>query len=136
MAKIDVIENVAVLKSALKPEEILALAKYDPERLSLYKYNDDDQTVKYFTIGYVTPDSNETGSVSKYGVIFDTKSRADGLATVTINVPAGTEDVQGYIVDNYGSIVINLMKVEGDLNGALDRIKRMEANLIEAITIH
>ena len=135
MAKIDVIGNVAVIKTALKPEEILALMEYEPEKLSLYRDDANGQKVKYFTVGYITSEG-EKGSVSKYGIIFDTVLRNEKVACVVIDIPSGVSDINEYVTKYYGSVLINLIKVEGDVGGALDSIKLVQDKIEEMITIH
>lgn len=112
-AAIKIVGGVAVIESALKLEDIKKLKKYRPAALSLFEGTGKDKE-EVFQIGA----GRGYGSISTYGASFGGHTTTDGKATITIEIPEGTEDPKAYIADKVGVAILNLNKVEAQFEAA------------------
>jgi len=127
-AAIKIVGGVAVIESTLKLEDIKKLAKYRPAALSLFEGTGKDKE-EVFQIGA----GRGYGSISTYGASFGSHTTTDGKATITIEIPEGTEDPKAYIADKVGVAILNLNKVEAQFEAANaeidDEIAAINANI-------
>ena len=127
-AAIKIVGGVAVIESSLKLEDIKKLAKYRPAALSLFEGTGKDKE-EVFQIGA----GRGYGSISTYGASFGSHTTTDGKATITIEIPEGTEDPKAYIADKVGVAILNLNKVEAQFEAANteidDEIAAINANI-------
>lgn len=129
-AAIKIVGGVAVIESALKLEDIKKLAKYRPAALSLFEGTGKDKE-EVFQIGA----GRGYGSISTYGASFGGHTTTDGKATITIEIPEGTEDPKAYIADKVGVAILNLNKVEAQFEAANADIDQEIAAINANITV-
>ena len=131
MAKITIVGDACVITSDKKLEDIKLLEKYSPKALSLFEEENGKKT-EVFKV--CTADG--AGSISKYGVCFESAGHNDeGLATLTVLLPQGIEDVMAYAEDVYGPAIMKLNRVEEQFNLALGQVQAEKAAIREHITI-
>ena len=129
-AAIKIVGGVAVIESALKLEDIKKLKKYRPNALSLFEGSGKDKE-EVFQIGA----GRGYGSISTYGASFGSHTTTDGKATITIEIPEGTEDPKAYIADKVGVAILNLNKVEAQFEAANADIDQEIAAINANITV-
>ena len=132
MAKVVIAGEAVVITSALKLEDIRALERYRPDALTLKGGKDGTEDI--FKIG--TSDSR--GRISRYGISFDNASHDDGkfaTLTVCLECPEGTEDVQAWVAETYGTAIINLNKLEETLPDVISGISAERAEVLHNISI-
>lgn len=129
-AAIKIVGGVAVIESALKLEDIKKLTKYRPAALSLFEGTGKDKE-EVFQIGA----GRGYGSISTYGASFGGHTTTDGKATITIEIPEGTEDPKAYIADKVGVAILNLNKVEAQFEAANADIDQEIAAINANITV-
>lgn len=129
-AAIKIVGGVAVIESALKLEDIKKLAKYRPAALRLFEGTGKDKE-EVFVIGA----GRGYGSISTYGASFGGHTTTDGKATITIEIPEGTEDPKAYIADKVGVAILNLNKVEAQFEAANADIDQEIAAINANITV-
>lgn len=108
---VSIIGSVAVIESALTPEQIRSVEKYRPDALTVV--DKDDNPV--FRMG--TTNSQE-GAINKFGASFGTATSVNGNATITIPWDNGDDAISRF-VDKYG--------------GALNFIKKLEENVLSQL---
>ena len=125
--KVTVNGNALVLTSDIKAKEIELLKKVNPSALKLKDEDGND----IFAIGL-----SANGGINKNGVSFDGKTRdEDELATVTINVPAGTKDVEQWVSDTVLPVWDNLTKISEQITAAGEKYGADKAALLEVTEI-
>ena len=129
MAKIKVFGQAAVITSTQKLEDLKTIAKYRPDAL-LLKDEDGDPL---FRIGV---SANNAGNIDKYGAKFGGKTHDDEeLATITIGIPNGVEDVKEFVSETVGVWVLTLSKLEETLPAVLEEIAAEKAKIAESIEV-
>lgn len=125
--KVTVNGNALVLTSDIKAKEIELLKKVNPSALKLKDEDGND----IFAIGL-----SANGGINKNGVSFDGKTRdEDELATVTVNVPAGTKDVEQWVSDTVLPVWDNLTKISEQITAAGEKYGADKAALLEVTEI-
>ena len=125
--KVTVNGNALVLTSDIKAKEIELLKKVNPSALKLKDEDGND----IFAIGL-----SANGGINKNGVSFDGKTRdEDKLATVTVNVPAGTKDVEQWVSDTVLPVWDNLTKISEQITAAGEKYGADKAALLEVTEI-
>lgn len=128
MATIKIAGNVAVIESAVPFDTLKRIEKYRPKALQLF----DEDKKPYFAVGTTTGE----GSASRYGVSFGQASYAESRnAVIAIDIPEGVEDVKAWVEDKVGAAILNLNKVEAQLDDACAEIDDELAAIREHITI-
>lgn len=118
MANIVIAGNAAVVKSALKLEDIALIQKYRPNELTLKGGEDGKEPI--FTLG-IAPEG--CGSVGTYGVSFDSATRDDEkLACTTMMISGVTGDISDWVVEQFGGAMTNLNKLEARLPAVIAEI--------------
>ena len=116
MAKIIITGNSCTMESSLTTAQLKKLAKFRPASLQLLNA---DKKVEFVV------KAGEVGSVSPMGVAFDgTTHDGSGLACLTKMLPADVTDVKSWVMDNIGSAVLKLNKLEETLQAALADIDK------------
>lgn len=118
MAKIMIAGNAAVVKSALKLEDIALIQKYRPNELTLKGGEDGKEPI--FTLG-IAPEG--CGNVGTYGASFDSETRDDEkLACTTMVISGVTGDISDWVVEQFGGAMTNLNKLEARLPAVIAEI--------------
>ena len=129
MAKFVVAGGALVLTSELTLNEIMELEKHRPKALVL---KDEETKDVYFKVGY----GKNHNYVGANGVIFDDESRdGEKKAIVTLMLPNGIGDAVEYVADTYGSVIMNLGKVEEAAGAYLEEIAAEKEAIKQTITV-
>lgn len=133
MAKITIVGDAMVVTSTKTLENIQTLEKYRPKALTLFETNEDGKREAVFAVGT----TNGKGSITEYGASFGSAAHdGSGLATITMAVPAGAgPDVKQAVADMVGVAIINLNKVEAQVDEALASVQSDKAAVMETITV-
>lgn len=133
MAKITIAGDAVVITSTKKLEDIKTLEKYRPKALTLFGTNEDGKREAVFAVGT----TNGAGSITEYGASFGSAAHdGSGLATITLPVPAGAgADMKQAVADQIGVAIINLNKVEAQVDSALASVKADKDAVMETITV-
>lgn len=130
MAKITIAGDAVVITSAIKLEDLRSIKKYRPASLVLKGGEDGDEPI--FAIDVI----NGCGYINRYGASFGAETRDDEkLATITLVAPHVESDMKEFVVDELGSAIINLNKLEETLPEVMQSIADEKAQVIDAITI-
>lgn len=131
MAKINVIGNAIVVTSGISLEAIKLIEKYRPQALVLFE-GEGDKKQAIFKVS-----TGNSGSISKFGVIFNSATRDDSklavVTTVDENVPA--EKIDQYLIDKIGTSIIKLNQLEAGLPAIIEEIKAEQEAILSNITI-
>ena len=130
-AKIKIVGNVAVVESDAKLNTIKKLAKYRPDGLVLYEGTGKDKEEVY-AVG-AAPQGN--GSINRYGASFGTATTVDGKALITIAIPEGTADPKKWAVENIGTAILNLNKVEAQFAAKVEEVDTELADIESNISV-
>lgn len=123
MAKIIIAGNSCTLESAFTTEQLKKIKKYRPDSLIL---KDADKKPVFMV------DLGSNGSVAPMGVVFDgTTHDGQELACLTKMLPQGVVDVKSWVMENIGTAVLKLNKLEATLGAALTEIDT-EVGQVEA----
>lgn len=128
MAKILIAGNACVVTSDFTMEQLRRLKKYSADSLVLRKDDKKDGDPIFML------DVGSKGCVSAAGIVFDGETHDDKkLACLTMNIPAGTSDVNKWVMDNIGSAIIKLRQLEGKLTGALKSVDDEEKAILASV---
>lgn len=131
MAKINVLGQAVVITSGMKLEALKKLKKYRPDALVLKGGDDGKEPV--FRIGVT---SDDAGSINEYSAVFGGETHDDAkLATITLAIPEGVEDVRNFVAETIGRHVLNLIKLEETLPSALAEVDAEKAKILENIVV-
>lgn len=127
-AKAVVVGGAIVVSSIVTPDELKAIAKYRPEALKLV--NDKTKDVEYLVaIG------EGLGDLNGNGAIFGSHTDSEGKATITIGAPNEATDIRSWAIENLGSALLKLNKVEQQFASQLDSIARDRAEVEASIVV-
>ena len=130
MAKIVIAGEAVVITSAMKLEDIRKIAKYRPDALTLKGGEDGKEPI--FRIGACAG----AGKINKYGAEFGGETHDDAkLATITLVNVDLNGDIREAVVDEIGTAILSLNKLEETLPAVLDEIDEEKAAILENITI-
>lgn len=128
MAKILIAGNQAVVKSALKVDDIELLKKRNPDALEL---KDDKKNVTFMV------DLGSKSSISKCGVVFNGSEPGTGAAVLSMEIPASVtteEGVKKWVIDEIGLTIVKLNEVEEQLVEGLAKVEGENNSIEENIT--
>ena len=129
---IRIVGGAAVLTSSMKLADLKTIAKYQPEALNLMGGKDNEETV--FMAG-IAP-KGYGGFCGAMGIMFAPNTTdAEGHATVTVNIPEGTEKPAEWFVENFGGAVMKLNKLEATLPAVLAKLDADKKTVLDAIAI-
>ena len=129
MSKIIITGSAVVLKSGLELATLKKLAKYKPSAMETR----DDKDRLVFKVAVA---GEGEGSVSEKAVYFAPVTHdADGLATVTMSIPASVHDAKDYVADLLGSVYPKLQALEIAMGGASDEVDAAKAEMLENISV-
>ena len=132
MAKITIVGDALVVTSAKTLEAIKTLEKYRPKALRLYETDEDGKKQEAFVVG----STKGNGSINQYGASFNGVTHDDQkLATITMQIPAGTTDAVEYAAEKIGVAIIMLNKVEAQIDEALAEVAAEKATVRENIVL-
>jgi hypothetical protein len=112
MAKVKIYANKALVVSSIDADNLEKVEKYRPSELKLFD-KDDNET---FAVKV-----SKAGSISEYGVGFDTKT-VDGKAATWIDIPDKTENAKDYIIEKIRKAFPSLNTIEEGIAASLDSI--------------
>lgn len=129
MSKIIITGSAIVLKSDLTLETLKKLAKYKPAALE----SRDEKDRLIFKVGIA---GEGEGSISDKTVYFAPQTHdGEGLATVTLGIPASVKDAKDYTADLMGSVFPKLRELETAMIGASDEVDAAKTEMLENITV-
>lgn len=120
-------KTIMSVKSKHKLSTLQEVGKLAPEEL---KIRDDAGEVLYEAMIAKTG----CGSINNIGVEFAPETGEDGLAKVTVCLPA-CEDVKRYVADNYGRSLDMLRHLDEQIDAALAAIAQKRTAICNLITI-
>lgn len=120
--------NALTFKSAFSIEEIDRATLYRPKSVQLL---DEDGNALFYTL------AGERGVVAPTGVIYETEScDGSGRAVVTVRLDAEPDrPVREVVVEEYGSVIEKVEKVEAQVREALEEIDVMLARVGSKIVV-
>ena len=128
MSKIIVAGSSIVLKSDITLENIKKLAKYRPSALELR--DDKDKLIYKVAVG------GGNGEVTEKALYFAPKTHdADGMATITMQIPDTVTNVKEYAADLLGTAYEQLAKIEANITVAVKEVDTFKAEMMERITL-
>lgn len=129
MSKIIITGSAIVLKSGLELATLKKLAKYQPGAMEMR----DEKDRLVFKVAVA---GEGEGSVSEKAIYFAPVTHdADGLATVTMSIPASVHDAKDYVADLLGSVYPKLEALELSMIDASDEVDAAKAQMLESITV-
>lgn len=135
MAKITIAGDAYVVTSSKTLESIQTLEKYRPNALKLFETNPENgKREAVFAVGTTAGQ----GSINAYGASFCSVAHdGSGLATITLPLPAvpAGGDVKKAVAEAVGVAIINLNKVEAQIDAALDSVRSEKNAVMETITV-
>lgn len=127
MSKIIIAGNSCTVESSYTTEQLKQLKKYNPDALVL---KDADKKPVFMA------DLGSVGSVSAAGIVFDgTTHDGKNLACFTKLMPTGVCDVNAWVMDNVGTVILKLNKLEETIGAALENVNRDVAAVKSAISV-
>ena len=126
MAEIKILGNALTIFSSLKTKDIRKVVDIAPEFTKLYEQTMDTATPELtFQVG-TTPEPVEgvptpLGSVSKYGIIFDSTDE-DGKAYLTLQINRDNGLDKDAITEEFMPTMIKLNAVETRIKEAMEQI--------------
>lgn len=126
-ACIKVAGSACVLESEYTLADIQKLAKYAPNSLSLFEDKNE-----VFRVG-ISPKGS--GSVSACGVSFCPQTNPHNKASVTVMIPESVSDARQWVIDTFGPALLNLNRVESQLQSALNHVQDEVRAIENSITV-
>lgn len=132
MAKITIAGDSIIVTSSKTLEALKTLEEHRPKALRLVETNDDGKKEEIFRVA--TTAGN--GSINQYGASFASATHdAAKFATITMPIPAGTEDAVEYACKLVGRAVVLLNRVEAGIDEALSAVEAEKAEALANITV-
>lgn len=129
MANIIIAGSSIVLKSDVTLEAVKKLAKYRPAAL-------EERDEKERLLFKVSVAGTGNGSVQEKAVYFAPITHdADGLATVTLEIPDSVKNAVDYAADLLAPAFTALSEMEDAIIGASDEVDAAKAAMIENIAV-
>lgn len=125
MANVKILGDVFQIKSALTEKQIKKAKNYDP---NILKLKDTDGN-ELFAIGL------GPASVSKYGICFGAVDENDGRVYTTIEETSGSTLKKEDIVENFATVLLNLNKIEKQIQNNIELINAAETDLMDSIEV-
>ena len=116
-AAIKIVGGVAVIESGIDLKTLQKVSKYRPNALCLFEGSGKDKEA-VFAVGT----TRGTGSISKYGASFGSATTVEGKATITMMIPEGAGDPKQWVMEQVGTAILNLNKVEAQVEPAIAEI--------------
>lgn len=131
MSKIIVAGDAVVIKSTLKLEDIQLVQKARSKALTIF---DEEDGKKILDSAFGICTTAGRGSVTDSGICFNSASQ-EGLAQVTVPVPAGEGELKERVAAAYGVAVMKLGKLESKLPEIISSIKADNAAMLGSIEL-
>lgn len=126
MAKIKIVGNSLTLVSDVKAEDLNRVLRVNPKAGILF--NEDNEEIFRISMG-------SSGSMSKYGVVFDSKN-SDGNAYITIApVNRSTETTPEAVTEAYLPIIDKLTKLESKVTGEITDLTNSIEDYTDSVEI-
>ncbi len=127
MATITIAGGCFVVTSGVSMADLELVKKHRPKALKIV---DEETKEELFAVGL------GGNSLNDFGVSFNGVSNDDRkLATVTLPIPADTEDVQAFVAEKAGVAVVNLNRIEDGIDEVLEEIRAEHKKVTDSIKI-
>ena len=122
--------SVMTIKSGNKLDEFKKVAEFSPK--SLQKVDEDGNLLYSVQIA-----SSGKGTINRNGVQFSPDTGDDGLAKVTIDLPAMENgmNVKDYVADKYGTAIEYLQMIDQQVKTSLEGIGQTRDRIRQMIDI-
>lgn len=122
--------SVMTIKSGNKLDEFKKVAEFSPK--SLQKVDEDGNLLYSVQIA-----SSGKGTINRNGVQFSPDTGDDGLAKVTIDLPAMENgmNVKDYVADKYGAAIEYLQMIDQQVKTSLEGIGQTRDRIRQMIDI-
>ena len=131
MAKITIAGDSIVITSSKTLEAIKDLEKYRPNALRLYERDEDGNKTEVFRVA-----SGSTGVINGNGAVFASTTHDEyKLASITMSIPAGTDNAVDYAAEKVGKAITMLNQVEAQFEDALKAVADEKAAVRDCITV-
>ena len=127
-AKIMIAGNAAVVVSSVKLEDWKRALKFEPE-LGLYDEDTGDQLFGVYV------DEENAGSLNKNGAVFCGTPNAEGYAQITVLMDPTVEDKLALVTDTLGAALLDLNKVEAQIDEVIEAAKANEKEIRDSIVL-
>lgn len=132
MARITIAGDAIIVTSSKSLQALKTLEEYRPKALRLVETDENGKKEEIFRVE--TAAAN--GSINRNGATFVSETHDEAkLATITMHVPAGIEDVKDYAAKLVGKAVVRLNKVEAGIDAALAEVEAENAEVMANITV-
>lgn len=132
MAKVIIAGDALVVKSSKSLEDLKTLEEYCPKALRLVETDENGKKEEIFRV----ETASGRGSINRNGATFTSATHdEEGLATITVPIPADVQDVVDYAAKTVGKAVVLLNKVEEGLDAALAQVEADKAEVRSNITV-
>ena len=131
MANLKIAGDAVIVTSSLKKADLLTIAKYRPEALTLM--GGEENKTPIFEIR--VKDSGR-GSFDANGAVFTGETRDEAkFATLTLTADDIKGDVKDWAADKFGTAIERLTALEAKLPEVLTQIAAAKAKVVESITV-
>lgn len=125
MANVKILGDVFQIKSTLTEKAIKKAESYDP---NILKLKDKDGN-ELFAVGL------GNASISKYGICFGATDENDGRVFATIEETGGSTLKKEDIVENFATVLLNLNRIEKQVQENMELISAAETELMDNIEV-
>jgi len=127
MAQIITTGSAIVLKSGVKLETLQKLLKYRPSALE--KRDDKERLVFKVAVA-----GDGEGTIADKAIYFAPVTHDEnGLATVTLSIPASVKNVKEYAADLLGAAYASLTSIEGNIATASTEVDKAKDEMMKNI---
>lgn len=130
MAKVTIMGDACVLKSAVKLEDYAKIQKYRPQDMFLYGGEDGKEPI--FGVCVV---KNGPGNINANGVEFSRHTNDEDQFACLTMVLGGDEDYKKMIADDFGAALLKLNEFEAKVPELLEAIEAEKAQIDQLITV-
>lgn len=131
MAKITIAGDSIVVTLGKTLADIKNLEAHRPKALRLYDVDDDGNKVEMFRVA-----SGKNGIINGNGAVFASVTHDENkYATITMPIPAGTENAVEYAAEKFGAAITMLNKVESQFDEAVKEVAAEKDAVRKLITV-
>lgn len=129
MANIKITGSAMVVTSTMQVDDLQMVAKHRPNALKLMSA-DGKECVYAIGVGA------GKGSINKYGATFsDITHNPNGLATITLDIPADVTDAREYAMEKIGVAIVHINNIEQTLGTAINEIAAERELVAQSISV-
>jgi hypothetical protein len=127
MANITIAGGCFVVTSRVPMADLELVRKHRPNALKIV---DEETKEELFAVGI------GSSSLSNYGIGFNGVTNDDKkLATVTMPIPADTEDAKEFVAEKVGVAVVSLNRIEEGIGKVLEEIRGEHKKVTDSIKV-